>query len=74
MKKPIETLVRGDVIVAFVHPDGHVLTVRGGPLEVAAVEPTGGQWDGVPQFKISATSRTRAARYANGATHVVVVA
>lgn len=73
MKKPIEKLVAGDVVVAFVHPDGRVYSVRGGPLEVSSVEPTGGEWEGVPQMKISAANRNRAPRYANGATHAVVV-
>lgn len=73
MKKPIGELVAGDVIVALVHPDGHVFTVRGGPLEVASIEPTGGEWAGAPQIKISATNRDRAPRFANGATHAVVV-
>lgn len=70
--KPISELHPGDVIAAFLQPDGSVLAVRGGPLVVAAAEPTGGQWEGVAQIKISSTNRNRAARYSNGATHAVL--
>jgi len=72
LEKPIMELTPGDVIVAFVHADGRVHSVRGGPLEIAAIELTGGQWDGVPQVRISATHRNRAPRFAIGATHAVV--
>ncbi|MCT7371934.1 hypothetical protein [Mycolicibacterium llatzerense] len=72
MNKPISELQVGDVIVALVHPDGHTYAIRGGQFEVAAIENTGGQWDGAPQIKILATNRNRAARFTNGATHAVL--
>ena len=72
MKKPIIELQPGDVIVALAHPDGRTYAMRGGPLEVATIEHTGGQWDGAPQIKIRAANRNRAARFANGATHAVL--
>lgn len=74
MTKLIADLVAGDVITAFVQPDGQLLTVRGGPFEVASVAPTGGAWEGARQFKITGVSRTRAPRYSNGSTHVVIKA
>lgn len=73
MKRPIDELAAGDVVVAFVRPGGRVNSVRGGPLEVASVEPTGGKWEGMPQMRIRAAKRSRAPRYANGATHAVVL-
>ena len=73
MKKPLSDLQPGDVIVALVHPDGSTYSMRGGPLEVAGIEHTGGQWDGAPQIKIRATNRNRAPRFANGATHAEIV-
>ena len=72
MDKPIADLTAGDVVTAFVYPDGYRRAVRGGPFEVASIEPTGSQWDDAPQIRIVGTSRTRADRYANGATHVEV--
>ncbi|OHU57118.1 hypothetical protein BKG82_13090 [Mycobacteroides chelonae] len=72
MKKPIIELQPGDVIVALAHPDGRTYAMRGGPLEVAGIEHTGGQCDGAPQIKICAANRNRAARFANGATHAVL--
>jgi len=70
--KLITDLVPGDVITAFVHPFGRRYVLRGGPFEVASTEDTGRWYDGASQVKITSTSRTRAARYSNGATHVVI--
>ncbi|BBX87895.1 hypothetical protein [Mycolicibacterium aubagnense] len=72
MIKPISELVTGDRVVAFVLPGCRLQVVRGGPFEVDSVVEAGGEWEGAPQIKIVGTSRTRAARYANGATHVEV--
>lgn len=72
MNKPLSDLQPGDMIVALVHPDGCTYSMRGGPLEVAAIEHTGGQCDGAPQIKIRSTNRNRSPRFANGATHAVL--
>ena len=72
MLTPIAELKAGDVILAFVWPDGTRRVVRGGPLEVASIASTGGRCDGQPQMEITATARNRAARYSNGATHAVI--
>ena len=68
---PLADLKPGDVVSAFLWPDGIRRSVRGGPLEVASVRPTGGRCDGQPQM-ITAAARNRASRYSNGATHAIV--
>lgn len=72
MLTPIAELKPGDVVSAFVWPDGTLRSVRGGPLEVASIAPTGGQCDGHPQIEIIAAARNRSARYSNGATLAIV--
>lgn len=72
MDKPIADLEAGDVVVSLVWPDGCRRAIRGGPFEVASIEPTGGHWEGVAQTRIVAAGRARADRYANGATHAEV--
>lgn len=72
MRKPVSSISPGDIITAFVWPNGRTQAMRGGPLTVSSVQPTGGQWAGIPQFEIKSTNRNRAARYTNGATHVIV--
>lgn len=72
IRKPVVDLAAGDVVTAFVWPRGRRLVVRGGPFEVASIELTDGEWEGVPQVRIVSASRTRADRYSNGATHAEV--
>ena len=69
---PLADLKPGDVVSAFVWPDGTRRSVRGGPLEVASVTPTGGRFDGQPQIEITAAALNRASRYSSGATHAIV--
>lgn len=71
-KKPVTELVEGDVITAFVEPDGTLLKMRGGPFEVKSIRVMGGVWEGAAQVEITCTNRNRAPRYNNGSTHVIV--